>query len=490
MPDATSGSPYIRTYAKDLAEISGQPAPTFPVRASVPASITHQKTSEDERNQILERLKERAKKDPITEGVLLPDSAPTPLPSAPSTSQKPEDFIVRPAMMPAPDPSQVFTPQAPIPKVFSEPLPEPPAPRIPTETIVTPATPVSVSYTEAIPTSESLYTVAPPPPVLGEPLMPQVLPKKIDTGPSPLHTYTSDFADRIDTKGASTFSVLAAQSDAGGTLVAQPTPNKSHKGALIVAFSVLLLVVAGAGAYAAYRYVSSRSYVPLVATVPSLVFADERESVTGEGQALIQAVVASSQKSLGQGLVRVLYLTEASTTANNQQVTIALPGGRLIGALQLSAPDILLRNVGTESTLGVVHAGNESRVFFILRALSYERTFAGMLAWESTIQSQLAEFYPSYSAPPAPAPTVVTTTKIIKGRRVISTSTVDAVVPEAQPSHFVDEVASNHDVRALKDSYGNTLLLYGYRDKQTLIIARDEAAFAELSNRLAATKQQ
>lgn len=468
MPDSPTPppNPYIRTYAKDLAQASGKPAPVTPQGApfTLPVSYTDTEKSAKDRDDVLERLKERARKDPISESQLLPETLHTPVAIAPTTNEKPEDMAIAEAVVTDTTPLQEFTPQKPVQPVYQEPIPQVTelpnlAPRAPQ--------PVPNVVVEVAPTQ---------PPV--------------DTGPSPLHTFSSDFSDRIDTKGASTFSVLAAQSDAKTQSTVQQLENKSHKSALIIAFGVLLLVVGGVGAYGAYRYVANRSFVPIVATVPSLVFADEREAVAGEGSVLRQALVTSSQKSLDQGKVRVLYLTQASTTSTNETVTVALPGGRLVGALQLNAPDILLRNIGNESTVGIVHAAEQTRVFFILRVLSYERTFAGMLTWERTIQESLQDFYPEYEAPAPAPPTIATTTKIVNGKRVVVTTTTPAVVPERQPPHFVDEVTSNHNVRALKDSFGKTIMLYGYRDKETLIIARDEAAFAELSNRLQATKQQ
>jgi hypothetical protein len=187
--------------------------------------------------------------------------------------------------------------------------------------------------------------------------------------------------------------------------------------------------------------------------------------------------------------VRVLYLTEASTTPKGP-TTIALSGGRLIGALQLSAPDILLRNIADESTVGIVHKGPESRAFFIIKVLSYERTFAGMLQWESTMASSLSLLYPAYPDTAIAAPVIATTTKVVNGKKVVVTTTTPAAPTVVTAPHFVDEVASNHDVRALKDGQGRTILLYGYKDKETLVLARDEAAFGELLNRLSATKQQ
>jgi hypothetical protein len=54
---------------------------------------------------------------------------------------------------------------------------------------------------------------------------------------------------------------------------------------------------------------------------------------------------------------------------------------------------------------------------------------------------------------------------------------------------FEDVVVANRDVRILRDTRGRSLLLYGYADKETLIIARNEASFAALLTRLSAANQ-
>src|SRR5947199_99102 len=75
-------------------------------------------------------------------------------------------------------------------------------------------------------------------------------------GPSPLHTYTSDFADHIDEQKASTFTVLAAQSDDTSAAPKRIIDNRArNRTFLFVSLGVLLIVLGGGGAYAAYWYV-------------------------------------------------------------------------------------------------------------------------------------------------------------------------------------------------------------------------------------------
>ncbi len=508
MADDPTKNPYIRTYASDVAALGGKPPPAepkvvspspapsatpspapSPAPAETPAPVAAPAVApptqaevaaekeEADRAAVLERLRERAAKDPVHKSELLPTSLPTPTPVAEPT----------PDILPG-----VVTPdtvaQAPA-------VPE--AVHVAEDTSrmsVMPQTPIAPTATEAPAPLEPLSNLPPPPPAPVAQAQPPAEPAPrppVLASSSPLHTYTSDFADRIDSKGASAFSVLAAQSDAGALTSPTSAPKSHGTRTLIITIAGILLIAAGGvGVFAAYQYVSTHGVVSVAPSVPSLVFADEREALTGEGPQLLGALASSAEKPLGDGKVRVVYLTQSSTTPTGGTVTIPLTGGRLVGSLQLQAPDILLRNVAPESTVGIVHAGPETRAFFLLKVLSYERTCAGMLQWEGTIGAALSALYPQYAAPPTPEPTIATTTIIVKGKRVVATTTVPAAPVVTVAPRFIDEIASNHDVRALKDGQGRTILLYGYKDKETLVIARDEAAFAELLNRLGATRQQ
>jgi hypothetical protein len=247
--------------------------------------------------------------------------------------------------------------------------------------------------------------------------------------------------------------------------------------------------------------------VVLKQTVPSLIFGDEQVELTGTGHELLQALAANATSSpLSVAQVRLTYISEATGTPETGTTTVILPGGSLIAALSLPAPEILLRNVTPESTVGVVRAGSQTRAFFIMHVSSFVRTFAGMLAWEPTLTQDLELLFPPFSIPvPAEVQAViipVATTTATSTPAIATTTTrggkakapavvVVPVVPPPPPPPFVptfkDEVISNHNVRIMRDEQGRTILLYGYRDKQTLIIARDESAFMELLKRLAAS---
>ncbi|MBU2103508.1 hypothetical protein KKD81_01445 [Patescibacteria group bacterium] len=314
------------------------------------------------------------------------------------------------------------------------------------------------------------------PPVVKEPL-PEASPKAAEN----IHTFKSDFADRIDSKQANTFSVLAAQQDAAPTPTPQAlSPDKSagKRMVAVIASGILLLVLAGAGVYGTYHLVMTARNTPVAALViPSIVFADEYKQLSGSGFELMSALAQTAEGTLVPGNVLVTYVKESTVTTEGEEVTAPAPGSVFVRALDLQAPDILLRNIGKDSTVGVVHAGSETRAFFALRVDSYERTYAGMLTWEPLLQSELALLYPLYS-PELVASELETATS--------TASTTPTQVPQQGTAltRFSDAVISNYDVRVLKDTNGKTLVLYGYVNKQTLIIARDEAAFGILLERL------
>ena len=314
--------------------------------------------------------------------------------------------------------------------------------------------------------------VAPPPVVKAPPPPPPITPPKVEEKLSPIHTYKSDFADRIDQKGASTFSVLAAEQDTQPKAIVV----KKKSSVAAVSIAVALIVLGGGGLGTAVWYVMHSNVLPgSPLRAPSLVFADEQVQLTSSGPELMSELAALANEPLPDGNVLVVYVTEATTTTKGQVIETPRTGGALIKAMQLPAPDILLRNVSEESTVGIVNAGGETRPFFVFGVTSYERTFAGMLAWERSMARDLVTLYPARGEGDlAPSGTSAT----------IGTSTPVFAEPVRPQTAFVDAIVSNHDVRILRDTRGQSLILYGYVGKNLLILARDEAAYAALIGRL------
>ncbi|MDB5244480.1 MAG: protein of unknown function with transrane region [Parcubacteria group bacterium] len=297
---------------------------------------------------------------------------------------------------------------------------------------------------------------------------------------APLKTYAGDFSDRIKSTNASTATMLAAEQDAR-TDAPQAAPPKTTSTILYIVGGVVLLFFAiGGGALAYFHYQKLQAPVVIAPVAGAPIVVEERAEVRGEGAVLLQGIEQSITDQLAAGSVRLLY-TMSTTTKS------------IFGSLTVGAPDILVRNVLKEgSMVGVIHLGSTQSPFFILSVLSYPETFAGMLSWEKSITRDLTALFPAYAVPvvaAAPiATSTATTSKSLTPKKVVpskATSTISPMpaVPVYIPG-FRDEVVSNHDVRIYRDSAGRSVLVYGYWNQNTLLIARDLIIYAELLNRL------
>jgi hypothetical protein len=116
-------------------------------------------------------------------------------------------------------------------------------------------------------------------------------------------------------------------------------------------------------------------------------------------------------------------------------------------------PSILDRTLEPDSVVGAVNVGGEVVPFLALRVSSYERSFAGVLAWEPRMGGALGPLF-------------------------------GFEVEEETVPIFVDVVVGNLDARILRDSAGRIVLVYGYPSKDVLIITGSEAAFRAIAVRL------
>ena len=536
---STDSSPYIRTYAKDFAELAAKnpelaaanramakksrpQKENKPVEAKKnPWHLSKQKSQIESRTSLAQKPKEMSSLDAIAndldaqtqgqvQGEARPPEAAEEAFELPKIAQgdiiaaQPEKPIVSaPPAFTTPEPSTTFVETASAPNqepAFAAPGNEDRAAilarlkeRVAAHEVENPVQPIApVSVSNMMPRHEvaPVMPVTPepavePPPVFATPLaapgIPAQIPVPAAESPSPIHTYTSDFADRIDTQHASTFSVLAAEKDAPAPRRVPAPQKKKAVTFLPVVIGIVLLLVGAGAVFGAYEYMSKNTPPQSVLGPPSLINPDEKVELKGTGSTLMSALATKASEPLPNGNVLLTYVNESTTTSEGvveQQAT----GGAFVTSLNLSAPDILLRNIEPASMVGIVHAGNETRPFFILSVDSYERTFAGMLQWEPGMLNSLGALYPLYPATSAPNSTITTGTSTAP----IFLPAINSNTPNRQ---FIDEVVSNHSARVLRDSGGRTLILYGYADKQTLIIDRDEASFTLLLGRLAASNK-
>ena len=151
---------------------------------------------------------------------------------------------------------------------------------------------------------------------------------------------------------------------------------------------------------------------------------------------------------------------------------------------------------------GIVNVGGTQSPFFVLSVSSYNDTYAGMLWWESTMANDLRGLFPPYPSPTSALSTATTTatttplaTTTVKTKKAAAATPARAQTTAVKPPPvfvpaFRDEIVANHDVRVYRDALGRSLLLYGYWNQTTLVIARDPEAFIEILGRLANSRTE
>lgn len=509
-------SQYIRTYAKDVAQVSGKAnVGAIQKKKSAPAAISVAE-SEKQRGEVSVGVEFDATEQPFFQAPQKPEQPDREVVDLESSAELGQYVEGAATSAPKDDAKEkrdevlarlrtkmaIPTVAAPVPDVVQTvptPVPAPAPIPAPVQAAKQPAaspqfrepTPEPVHAMPPLyrePIEEVPAPVAPPPPIRPTPPVPK--PQAV----APFHSFSTDFKDRTEATKSSSFSVLAAGLDAGQAVASRSASTERERPpVLILIAGVLLLVLAGGGAYASYLYIGARHEVPVITlSVPSLIFADEYKKIEGSGSTLLQALATTASEQLLPGTAVVTYVgyppsEEAGTIAGSPA-----PGGVLMRALSLSAPDLLLRNIEEESTVGVINEGGDTRTFFILRVSSYERTFAAMLTWEPLMMRELGVLYPVYLEDmPEPVVDLSLVASSTATTTLASSSTTTPVMPSVPPpvtvsGRFVDAIVANRDVRILRDSRGRSIMLYGYADRETLIVARNEAAFAALLVRLSA----
>lgn len=327
---------------------------------------------------------------------------------------------------------------------------------------------------------EGKNTVIPPEiPVQAE--VSQTAPEPLPVS-APLKTYAGDFRDRMKETQSSTASVLAAEQDSARRPASEPEqPESFSRSNIIYSIAGAVLLIAGAtGAYFAYTsLLGTPAPVVTAPVVTAPIFVDDREEMSGTGTVLIQKIQQSVARQLAQGSVRFIYI--APTDSGSTSV---------FSALGFPAPGSLTRNISVGGSMaGVVFTNGTQSPFFILSVSSYGDTFAAMLSWEQFMPRDLAALFPPYPAPTVSASVTTTiATSTTKVATTTKTTTTTSSTPAVASAAFYDTVVANHDVRTYRDSAGRDILLYGYWNQKTLIIARSSEAFTEIVRRLATSR--
>ncbi len=288
-----------------------------------------------------------------------------------------------------------------------------------------------------------------------------------------LRTYRADVEATIHTNNESVVSIASAEArgrekdiftttDAkkfrftmphmfgGATSEGQSGTNKENvllTYGVLPLVGVLLFIVGGGIVFAVYKYTHTQStQVVIPQAMAILPYTTKKDIDVSKGTIHDQIFgsIVNQTKSYNGVLGGFLFV-------NLLKGQTPLSATEFFSDLAPGAPGTLGRSIGDKYMTGV-YSGTINTPFIVLTSSDYGQTYSGLLAWETTMQHDMAGYFPGVVAP------ALTTT----------------------PRSFEDDTFNNHDVRILRDDSGKIVLVYGFFDKNTFAITSNETVFQSL----------
>jgi len=250
-----------------------------------------------------------------------------------------------------------------------------------------------------------------------------------------IHTLETDTAEAITKNNISKAEIFAAQEkklSEASVVEEKKTASFEYKNILLMGLGIIILLGVSYGVFVFFTKQSQKIPVP-VATNPSIeiISYDYVKDITFlNPEKLYSDAVATSSKS-GVTFFKLNMSVKS-----------------LLLSLSPFLPQDLFRSAQDKGFFGSIDGSN----LVILTVDSYERSYAGMLAWEPLMKNDLFSLF--------------------------------GISSSSNLSRFEDRVISNKDIRAGLDVDGNTLFVYGFYNPQTIIFARNNETFKAVSNRL------
>jgi hypothetical protein len=282
-------------------------------------------------------------------------------------------------------------------------------------------------------------------------------PEKSQYTPNPhlktLRTFQGDMEETIHKKNESVVSIAVAEQEKRQKRPDLDVPEKKIN-QLIMTQGVLpilglILFIAGAGTLGIIYYYNSVSNAPVTVTLNSslISYTDKKDiSITSGSNASVVPSISDAQHTYSGPAGSVLY-------TNFLQDKNILPVADFFQSLAPSAPQSLARSLGTKYMSGI-YSFDTNQAFIILSSADYGQSYSGMLKWETTMASDLVPLFPDVK------------NALNAGQTV-----------------FSDDTFNNQDVRVIKNQIGKVIFLYGFVNKDAIIITGNEDIFQSLVNK-------
>ncbi len=301
---------------------------------------------------------------------------------------------------------------------------------------------------------------------------------------SPIRTFETDASELIEQQKHSLYSIQQAERDRKRNENAATVQNKkvfgdgTGKNSIMILISAFLFVV-GLGAIMYYMLLRDQQDIIPAAQIDSLL--------PSQSEVTIQ-----SGKRIGDVPATLAQYAKTTTVSGSdiENVVITIDGERadtsqVLQSMSAEVPPALLRALNSTGYMIGAAKRNDLSMFFVAKVESYDNAFANILRWETLGLTDLFKsIIVKSSSAPIPAVVVASSTPAASST-VPATSTVPAAPIQATtPLVFRDALIQNRDVRLVRNSAGNALVVYGFYNKEYLVIGSDESAFADAINLL------
>lgn len=271
-----------------------------------------------------------------------------------------------------------------------------------------------------------------------------------------LRTFQGDVQEAISKNNYSTTTILVkeqARKLENPVETAEVIGKSNARNKTFIIFGVFFIVIGIVSVAALYYIKANEEIIVEKQTKAIIAFTEESQvPMTSLNRKEIFEKI-NENKSKNELVVNsVIYI---NPLLNDNQV----PTENLLSVIAPSMLPSLNRSFDKEYMLGV-YSYDTNEPFIILTVKDYSLSYPGMLKWEESMALDLGEIF-NYSPNQ-------------------SSST---------PRVFVDEVIKNRDIRALKDSSGNYILLYSFVDRKTLVITKNENMLSAIVGKLIISKQ-
>lgn len=273
-----------------------------------------------------------------------------------------------------------------------------------------------------------------------------------------LRTYQGDMATFIKEKNESVISVAVKEKEReerrqaeskrldpkiGQIKLSQSVPEevkvvKPNFNFTPLVLGLLLLLGGGVTIFYAFQYWSRTPVVTEVATSP-IMRTDSTVKLVGIDKGSL--IIELGKLAQSEGLKAV--------SLSNQETISIDEAPKLFDLIGVPESITLRRTLRDQFLLGTLTESNSSTNFLILTIDDFGRAFASMLEWESTLTKDLPFLVATKSG-------------------------------DEKSLAWRDVIVKNKDARALIDTKGNSLIVYTFLDKNTLLVASNLSLLDEL----------